>query len=303
MHVLPVQDWTARRDRHRERVDGLIGPHLQRKATGRKHPVIDFLFTYYSFRPGALRRWHPGFGVGLAGPRAREYLRHPGYVEIDGVVTAAADVLASRRSTVEFVHTLLAATSARPMNLGCFGLHEWAMVYRTGDDEIRHDQVPLRLGHGGTDAVVESMQLRCTHYDALRFFTADAVPRNAHRLERANQVGSEQPGCLHAGMDLYKWCYKLVPLIDSDLLLECFEHAVAARELDMRASPYDLADLGYDPVRIEEPGGRAEYVRLQSALSWRGERLRSKLRDRCRVLLAYQEEEAVIPAGNIGCPQ
>ena len=25
----------------------------------------DFLFTYYSQRPAALRRWHPGFGVVL----------------------------------------------------------------------------------------------------------------------------------------------------------------------------------------------------------------------------------------------
>jgi hypothetical protein len=143
------------------------------------------------------------------------------------------------------------------------------------------------------------MQLRCTHYDAFRFFTADAAPRNAHQLERADQLGSEQPGCLHAGMDLYKWCYKLIPLMDSQLLIDCFSHAVAARELDMRASPYDLADLGYLPVRIEDPAGRAEYVRLQSALSEQSERLRSKVRDRCRDLLAYQTEDSALPTGNI----
>ena len=32
-----------------------------------KHPVHDFLFTYYSQRPAQLRRWHPGYGVALAG--------------------------------------------------------------------------------------------------------------------------------------------------------------------------------------------------------------------------------------------
>ena len=33
--------------------------------------------------------------------------------------------------------------------------------------------------------------------------------------------------------------------------------------LDMRASPYDLVDLGYPPVPIENADGRAEYARHQ----------------------------------------
>ena len=61
-------------------------------------------------------------------------------------------------------------------------------------------------------------------------------------------------------MDLYKWAYKLLPATPSELVADCFELAVAVRELDMRASPYDLAELGYPPVRIETPAGRAEYV-------------------------------------------
>ena len=40
-----------------------------------KHPVHDFLFTYYSFRPAQLRRWSPGYGVVLADARWR-VLRH-----------------------------------------------------------------------------------------------------------------------------------------------------------------------------------------------------------------------------------
>ena len=301
--MLAEQDWTARRDRHRARVDELIGPHLQRKARGRAHPVIDFLFTYYSFRPGALRRWHPGYGVALAGPAADEYLGYTGYRRTgDGVAVDPAG-LHARRGTVEFVRDLLTATSGRPAQLGCFGLHEWAMVYRTRQSDVRHEQVQLRLGHAGTDAVVESLQLRCTHYDAFRFFTPEAVPRNARPLERTDQLGAEQPGCLHAGMDLYKWCYKLSPLIDSDLLLACFEHARAARELDMQASPYDLAEYGYQPVRIETPAGRADYVRRQSELAERAEVLRSLVRDRCRELLGHRADEPLLPTGNISRPQ
>lgn len=68
------------------------------------------------------------------------------------------------------------------------------------------------LGRPATDDVVESATpLRCTHFDAFRFFIPDAVPRNAGTPSRAFQHDWEQPGCLHTNMDLYKWCSKLVP--------------------------------------------------------------------------------------------
>jgi hypothetical protein len=162
------------------------------------------------------------------------------------------------------------------------------MVYRT--DDIRHQKVPLRLGRSGTDAVVDSMALRCTHFDAYRFFTPEAVGRNAEPLTRADQLRREQPGCLHANMDLYKWGFKLVPLISSELLLDCFELACAARELDMRASPYDLSGFGYEPVRIETAAGRAEYVRAQSALAQRAAELRRTFLRVCDELLAADAE-------------
>ncbi|UYP17286.1 3-methyladenine DNA glycosylase [Rhodococcus sp. Z13] len=299
--ILDEAEWTARRDRHHTAADDLLAGHVQRRAAGEKHPVHDFLFTYYSLRPSQLRRWHPGFGRVLLGAAAvREYRDHPGYerVVVDGTVgvRVAEHVLDRRFETVEFVAGLLAATAARPPQLGCFGLHEWAMVYRVGDDGVRHSAVPLRLGHAGIDAVVESMQLRCTHYDAFRFFTPEAAPRNATGLTREDQLGSEQPGCLHAGMDLYKWCYKLLPLTDSDLLLRCFRHASAARELDMRASPYDLQDYGYSPIRIETASGRAQYVREQSALTRGAATLREELLNRCTALRAHRTS-APLPTG------
>lgn len=284
--VLPEEVWTARRDRHREVVADLVGPHLQRKAAGVKHPVHDFLFTYYSVKPNQLRRWHPGYGTALAGPSARDYLIYAGYETVDDLVLLSPDVLARRRETVEFVAELLSATAARRPQLSCFGLHEWAMVYRGGEDAVRHAQVPLRLGHAGTDEVVESMQLRCTHFDAFRFFTDDAVPRNEAALTRDTQVAREQPGCLHAGMDLYKWATKLGPLVESELVIDCFRLATDARELDMKASPYDLTEYGYEPVRIETPQGRADYVREQMSLAERAAGLRTRLVERCRALLA-----------------
>jgi hypothetical protein len=289
--VLHEAEWIPRRDEHRHRVAARLGAYLDGRAAGAPDPVVDFLFSYYTLRPGQLMRWHPGFGIGLSGPSSEEYARLSGYHRDDGVVTVNAGLLAWRKDTIAFVARLLAATASRTAQLGCFGLHEWAMVYHADPDAVRHRAVvPLRLGTAGTDAVVESLPLRCTHFDAFRFFTDPARSRNHTQLSREAQPATEQPGCLHAAMDLYKWGIKLLPLIDSDTVLEAFEVAYSARELDMRASPYDLRALGYEPVRIETPSGRAEYVREQTAIAHRAAEVRERLLARCRALLGAADQ-------------
>jgi hypothetical protein len=145
--------------------------------------------------------------------------------------------------------------------------------------------VPLRLGPAGTDAVVESSPVHCTHHDAFRFFTDAARPRNAVQPARADQVALEQPGCLHATMDLYKWAYKLSPATPGELLADCFALAADVRELDMRASPYDLSGYGYPPVAIETPAGRAAYARAQAGFAERAAPLRARLIALCEDLL------------------
>jgi hypothetical protein len=279
-----VSDWRSRAEAHRRRADAFVAPHLERQRAGRSHPVFDFLFTYYSLKPRQLRVWHPGYGVVLHGAEAERYLDRAGYVRHDGGVTVSREHLHARLGTVTFIAGLLGATASRPARFNCFGLHEWAMVYRS--PSVRHERVPLRLGAAGTDAVVESMPLRCSHFDAYRFFTEAAAPRNAHQLTRPDQVASEQPGCVHAGMDLYKWAFKLGPLIESDLVLDCLDLATDARILDMRASPYDLGDLGFTPITVETADGRREYVRAQEGISERAAPLRARLLDRCAALQA-----------------
>lgn len=271
-------EWEAAEAAHHACVDVATAAHLRRREDGRRHPVEDFLFTYYSQRPAQLRRWHPGPGVVLEGagglPRAgwRFYRADGGGVQLD--LPGFAE---SRGETVQFVADLLGATRARQGQFGCFGLHEWAMVYRLGEDEVRHAGWPLRLGAAGTDAVVEAHQLRCSHYDAFRFYTPPARPLNLLQPTRERQVAMEQPGCLHAGMDLYKWAYKLSPAVPSALVMDCFDLARDIRELDMRASPYDLTELGYTPVPIETPQGKAEYAAAQRGFAARGQALRDRL--------------------------
>ena len=284
METLAREVWLTRAEAHASRVDGFVAPHLARRAERVKHPVHDFLFTYYSQRPAQLRRWHPGFGVALADGSAYAGLR--GYSLVEDIATVSSAHVAAQRPLLESLHRLLSATAGRPANLGCFGMHEWAMVYRMTEEQTRHSDWPLRLGAAGTDRVVESQRIGCSHFDAFRFFTEPARPLNTLAPTSENRPAFEQPGCLHAGMDLYKHAFRLTPMICSDLVADCFELARDIRVLDMRAAPYDLADLGFEPVRVETPEGRQEYVAAQRGFTERGAPLRQRLIEECERLLA-----------------
>ncbi|QYM80728.1 3-methyladenine DNA glycosylase [Horticoccus luteus] len=285
--LLPESAWRARQSAHETRVRAWTDPHHARAARGEKHPVLDFLFHYYAFRPAWLRRWHPGPDVILAGDGAREFLRWPGYhATADGIALNLAALPAHRRTFVAWLRDLLTAMQSRPAFFACYGLHEWAMVYRQTPDEIRHNNHPLRFPPAELARIVESSALCCTHFDAFRFFTPPARPLN--RLQPARETVSqhEQRGCLHANMDLYKWAFKLAPFTPSELIADCFALAAEIREVDMRASPYDLRALGYAPIPIETPAGRADYEARQRTFTTRGEPLRARLLLVCDRLLA-----------------
>lgn len=282
MLVLEQEEWRAREEAHAARMRPWTRPYQQRRSRGEKHPVHDFLFQYYSLRPAHLERWQPGPGVALAGNEAKRFLERPEYRQTDeGIALDEAAFSAKRADTTRYLLTILESTASRAPRLNCFGLHEWAMVYRQTPEGVRHNQLPLRLGSVGTDEVVEGLEIRCGHYDAFRFFTEPARPRNTLQPTRATQPTLEQPGCLHANMDLYKISYKLSPFVPAELIADCFELAADIRELDMRASPYDLTTLGYSPVPIETPAGRAEYARAQGEFARRAAPLRDCLISFC----------------------
>ncbi len=285
--ILAEADWVERRRDHEARVRAWTDAHQERAARGEKHPVYDFLFNYYSFRAAWLRRWHPGPDVVLVGDVAREYLRWPEYQETaDGVVLNARALKSHRRRFVGWLRDLIRITEQRPAFFGCFGMHEWAMVYRQTPDEVRHNDWPLRFPPDELAQIVEATPLRCTHYDAFRFFTEPARPLNRIQPMRDGLHDNEQRGCLHANMDLYKWATKLAPFGSSELTADCFELARDIREVDMRASPYDLRALGFEPITVENEAGRADYERHQRDFAERGQPLRSRLFRLCERLLS-----------------
>jgi hypothetical protein len=283
--ILAPEVWLELRLAHERRVEPWIAARLQRGLRGEKHPVDDFLFEYYGYRPGLLRRWHPGLGIALAGDAARDYLAFSSYAECEGAVTADPMRLSdSRREGLRWLANFLSVTHARAPQFGCAGLHEWAMVFRA--NEVRHATWSLRLSMPEIDGVITRQGLRCSHFDAFRFFTPEARPFNRWQPSREGMPKLEQRGCLHTNMDLYKWSQKLAPFADSRLMADCFELARDARELDMRASPYDLSALGYHPVKIETPAGRQDYELGQRALADRAQPLRARLQSVCDRVIA-----------------
>lgn len=290
--MLTRVQWLPLAQAHADHADALTAGHRQRKARGEKHAIEDFLYEYYPTRPSHLRRWHPGAGVVLEDAPEHAAWKFYG-TDSHGTSVDVDAFLEARGQGVDHIGRLLKATASRPARLGCFGLHEWAMVYRAGDD-LRHP-LPLRLGQRGTNDVVDANPIACSHFDAFRFFTPQAKPLNALQPSRASQVELEQPGCLHANMDLYRWTMKLVPTIPSALVLDAFALAREIRVVDMRASPYDVTSYGLEPIAIETQDGKREYARLQSDFAARGASLRARILAAIEALRAVGASEPARP--------
>jgi hypothetical protein len=277
------EHWKARQAAHLDRVGDLADAFAQRRSHGTKHPVEDFLFTYYNLSPAKLKQWVPPLGVAIEAS-AEDLLECPWLAsdrfvrQNDRVFLDEAFLTDHTRQLAKWIRDLCDRVSERPTRFRCFGLHEWAMVYRLPAEQIRHQGYELRLTPEELASFVDSQTVCCTHYDAFRFFTPEARPLNAFQPTLETRLDMEQGGCLHTNMDLYKWAGKLLLWCGSDLLGECFANAWTARQLDMRASPYELRALGYEPIPIETPEGRAEYERQQREIAATSEPLRERLR-------------------------
>ncbi|MDX1681105.1 MAG: hypothetical protein R3242_10280, partial [Akkermansiaceae bacterium] len=240
-HTIPASEWQAVAAESLERARRFTLPARERHTAHQPDPIEDFLFGYYPFPLSILEKWHPGVGVVLE--RSEEnppHLLGKHYRVTDDSIQADPSTLTDKqRRRLGYMIELLEATRDRAPNFACHGLHEWAMVYRGRD--IRHEKtLTLRLPQAQIDALVESRPLCCSHHDAFRFFAKEARPMNLQQPTLETRAHHEQPACLHANMDLYKWAAKAMPWVGSVLLFDCFELALELRNLDMRASPYDL---------------------------------------------------------------
>ena len=261
--------------RHRERLAPFAEERLARQFAHIKHPVNDFLFEYYTYRPAELLRWSPGPDALLEGAQPGDIAWRE-FVPCDGgLILPAASFPDHRLKFLQWAIGYLEGIAERPPSFHCFGMHEWAMVYRT--PEIRHNATPLRLSADEIAQYVDGEGVRCTHFDAYRFFAPTAVPLNRIPLTRTTTDQHDQKGCIHVTMDLYKYAYKLAPWSSGELIADAFHLAWEARQLDMRASPYDLKDFGFEPILMETRAGREQYVELQRQLLLKADPIRERL--------------------------
>lgn len=280
--ILEESEWIAQRNSHKEILSEVLNPYLDKRSRQQKDPVLDFLFEYYAFRPSHLLRWSPGSGAVL------RYSDKSNLPELSELTVTGNEAQLNpnffpqkRIKSAKWTLELLKKSAEQKPMFGCFGMHEWAMVYRS--ENVRHEQIPLRLPDDEIAEFVESRPLVCTHFDAFRFFTKKARPMNRHHLSREKFQDMEQPGCVHTNMDLYKWAFKLYPWISSEIIRDAFFNAFETRKVDMQASPYDAREFGLEPIRIETESGRKEYIEKQTQIYQNSQPIRHRL------IEAYQE--------------
>jgi hypothetical protein len=272
--VVRKEEWLQTAKGERNRVNSLLnlGDYQDRN-----HPIYNFIFIYFFFNRKILFQYSPGIDVQIEAihdsqelmsinlaPELQPVSSHQNYLAVSSTEKKIAKKFLQRTLQIQ------KSIQSKLPSFWCFGLHEWAMQYHStqqiSQKNSSFQSLPLRV----TQQQIESLlnparheiqssvpRLRCTHYDAIRFFTPSSVPLNAVSPSptRSTVDQFDQPGCIHVNMDLFKyahtislislllplrWAAKLYPFIPSSLLIDALEIALRAREIDMRASPYDL---------------------------------------------------------------
>lgn len=291
--LLLLDQWKTHSAEHVDSIRRWTVPFRERRRLGDSHPVHDFLFVYYRYSSMKLEQWHPGTGILLQGATKDQFPQPCYRIEKEAILCDPQTISEKERNRLLWTAQLLRRTQSNRANYSCLGLHEWAMVYR--GEEVRHEKTTrMRLPQNEIDALVESRPLTCSHFDAFRFFAKDAKPLNRVLPTLNDRPEFEQPACIHANMDLYKWAFKSMPWIGSNLLRRCFELAMLARAVDMRASPYDLSEYEeYTPIKIETADGRAEYEREQRTISDLASPLRNELASKIEQILCESNQNSI----------
>ena len=144
------------------------------------NPIYNFLISYYGFSGskgvGRLCRYSPGPDVpfntgeldGMNVPYTRRYLTSSSsHSELSYYDSSQM----KNRSGLSWNLNLLKCTRSNTPVLNCYGLHEWAMLYRPASDDVGSSYqggLPLRVDLSVVEEVVDKGGLKCTHIDAIR---------------------------------------------------------------------------------------------------------------------------------------
>ena len=242
-----------------------------------KNAIYNFLHTYYRFSTNTLMLYSVGQSLPFQLNDEEEDLKllHPTFLRRRGTSyvyeMVPGELPRARLAELIRYREVLRGTINNSPKFNCFGLHEWAMLYSGGEGSApreRHQKhASLRVSQAVVDDVVEGSSLKCTHFDAFRFFHSNAQPMNSPSpLTRQNQALNEQAGCIHSHMDLFKYAYTLYPLVSSDILQRALYLALRARTMDMAASPYEVSALVDEANKVCAPEERVRsFYAVESA--------------------------------------
>lgn len=303
-------------------------PEVEWTALDPQNPIFNFLIEYYGLKgskgPRRLARWSPGLDLLEAGSDGillenaslddiggtlhlrgvsfhdNGVIYSPSQFYGKGDASRSHEAIRAADGYLWYRSVLHQTSQAEPV-LYCHGLHEWAMVYHPEGappppSAKYQSHLPVRVDRETIVQAVERKGVQCTHIDAIRFFAPAAGPWSANgiNMKRSDQLRLEQPACVHAQMDLLKIAMKLVPFCDADTVRQCLEVALAARRLDIAASPYDASEYGIEAIPVENSEGRAKYRVEQMSLMRRADPIRQKLLGAYDTFLSHAFNDEVI---------
>ena len=271
--VLPADSWRESQTAHEARVDALIRGHLDRarrcrSAPGRGLPLHLLLPAARAAAPLA-----PGRSGRAAGGRAASGPAWRFHRVVDRTASSRVDVARLPRPTRG------TPARARPAPAGrdrvAAGPVRLLRAARVGDGlppgrrAVRHAGCRCGSGAAGTDAVVESHRIRCSHYDAFRFFTAAGARRGTRcsRPGTARSRSSSPAACTRRWTSTSGRTSCCPRRAQSSWWSTPSSSPATIRELDMRASPYDLTALGLRPRPDRDARGQGRLRRGASAAS------------------------------------
>ena len=172
--ALEPAEWEPLQAAHVARVDALLADHLDRRTTPRTTPGRGLPLHLLPDPPEPAPHLAPrARGSACSAPRSTR----------EGAATCTPTTrreldpaeISRRSDSIRWIRQLLSGNGRPPAAVRLL------RPARVGDglprtEEIRHETWPLRLGAEGTDRVVESHKIACSHFDAFRFFTAAGPP-------------------------------------------------------------------------------------------------------------------------------